>query len=103
MKTITTEERRNMSHQEGLILQGCGGDLQEWIDGIIGILREQRIFLGIASRTLKENGMHEQAEKMRQRITGGECHSYEEALMIIADYVNITSAEPEEGMKMDFS
>lgn len=46
--------------------------------------------------------MGEQAETMRQRITGGECHSYEEALMIIADYVNITSAEPEEGIKMDF-
>ena len=58
--------------------------------------------IGIASRTLKENGMGEQAETMRQRITGGECHSYEEALMIIADYVNITSVEPEEGMKMDF-
>ena len=39
MKTITTEELKNMSHQEGLILQGCGGDLQEWIDGINGILR----------------------------------------------------------------
>ena len=45
MKTITTEELRNMSHQEGLILQGCGGDLQEWIDGINGILREQGILL----------------------------------------------------------
>ena len=40
---------------------------------------------------------------MQQRITGGECHSYEEALMIIADYANLTSAEPEEGMKIDFS
>ena len=45
MKTITTEELKNMSHQEGLILQGCGGDLQKWIDGINGILREQGIFL----------------------------------------------------------
>ena len=45
MKTITTEELKNMSHQEGLILQGCGGDLQEWIDGINGILREQGILL----------------------------------------------------------
>ena len=45
MKTITTEELRNMSHQEGLILQRCGGDLQEWIDGINGILREQGILL----------------------------------------------------------
>lgn len=186
MKTITTEELRNMNHQEGLILQGCGGNLQEWVDGINGILQEQDILLdgkpledvavfqhegltnllfsfgehkldigklaiwrmqsheqfggtwlsdyvenrlggfavkqqvkpdchlvgedgnifhliGIASRTLKENGMCEQAEKMRQKITGGDCHSYEEALMIIADYVNIMSAEPEEGMKMDFS
>ena len=186
MKTITTEELKNMSHQEGLILQGCGGDLQEWVEGINVILRKQGILLdekplddvavfqhegltnllfvfgehkldmgklavwriqsheqfggtwlsdyvenklggfakeqqakpdcpligedgnifnlmGIVSRTLKENGMYEQAEKMRQRITGGECHSYEEALMIIADYVNITSSEPEEGMKMDFS
>ena len=166
--------------------RGCGGDLQEWVDGINGILREQGILLdgkplgdvsvfqhegltnllfafeghkldigklaiwriqsheqfggtwlsdyvenklggfvaeqqvkpdcpligedgnifnlmGIASRTLKENGMGERAEVMWQRITGGECHSYEEALMIIADYVNITSSEPEEGMKMDFS
>ena len=45
MKKITTEELKNMSHQEGLILQGCGGDLQEWIDGINGILREQGILL----------------------------------------------------------
>ena len=45
MKKITTEEFKNMSHQEGLILQGCGGDLQEWIDGINRILREQGILL----------------------------------------------------------
>lgn len=45
MKTITTKELRNMNHQEGLILQGCGGDLQEWVDGINGILREQDILL----------------------------------------------------------
>lgn len=45
MKTITTEELKNMSHQEGLILQGCGGDLQEWVDGINGILRKQGILL----------------------------------------------------------
>ena len=185
MKTITTEELRKMKRQEGLILQGCGGDLQEWVDGINGMFREQGILLdgkpledvvvfqhegltnllfffgeqkldmgklalwriqshgqfggtwlsdyvenklggfaserqekpdcpligedgnifhllGVASRTLRENGMREQAEEMRQRIMGGSCHSYEEALMIISDYVNITSAEPEEEMGMDF-
>ena len=182
MKTITTKELRNMKRQEGLILQGCGGDLQEWVDGINGIFREEGILLdgkpledvavfqnegltnllfafgdhkldmgklavwriqsheqfggtwlsdyventlggfsderqakpdcaligengnifhlmGVAARTLNENGMCEQAKEMRQRITGGDCHSYEEALMIIADYVNITSAEPEEGQE----
>ena len=45
MKKITTEELKNMRHREGLILQGCGGDLQEWVDGINGILREQGILL----------------------------------------------------------
>lgn len=182
MKRITTKELRSMKRQEGLILQGCGGDLQEWVDGINGIFREEGILLdgkpledvavfqnegltnllftfgehkldmgklvvwriqsheqfggtwlsdyvenklggfsderqvkpdcaligengnifhlmGVAARTLKENGMCEQAKEMRQRITGGDCHSYEEALMIIADYVNITSAEPEEGQE----
>lgn len=31
---ITTEDLRSMKDQEGLILQGCGGDLNEWVDGI---------------------------------------------------------------------
>ena len=185
MKKITTEELRAMENCEGLVLQGCGGDVREWIDGINGILREQGILqdekplddvfvfehdgltnllfkfnnhkldigklaiwriqtreqfggtwlsdyvenrlggftsqqrakpdcpiigengnifslIGIASKTLRENGMEEQAEQMQKRITGGDCHSYEEALTIIADYVNITSSEPEEGMEMNF-
>ena len=32
--TITTEDLRRMDGREGLILQGCGGDPQEWLDGI---------------------------------------------------------------------
>lgn len=46
--------------------------------------------------------MHEQATQMQQRMTGRDCHSHEEALTIIADYVNITSSEPEEGIDMNF-
>ena len=44
--TITTEDLRRMEEKEGLILQGCGGDLKEWVDGIndmltgAGILKE---------------------------------------------------------------
>ena len=39
-KNITTEELRHMKESEGLILQGCGGRLDEWVDGINGMLAE---------------------------------------------------------------
>ena len=45
MKTITTEDLRRMNGTEGLILQGCGGDLQEWVDGINEMLTEEKILL----------------------------------------------------------
>lgn len=32
-----------MTGQEGLVLQGCGGDLKEWLDGINGLLTEEEI------------------------------------------------------------
>lgn len=32
--TITTEDLRRMEEKEGLILQGCGGDLKEWVKKI---------------------------------------------------------------------
>ena len=48
--------------------------------------------MGMASRTLKRNGMSEEATEMCNRITGG-AKSYEEALMILQDYVEITSKE----------
>ena len=42
MKELTTEQLRQMEGQEGLVIQGCGGDLQEWIDGINGLLTEAK-------------------------------------------------------------
>ena len=42
---LTTDELRKMSDQEGLVLQGCGGDLQEWVDGINGLFTEAGILL----------------------------------------------------------
>lgn len=48
--------------------------------------------MGMASRTLKRNGMSEEATEMCNRITGG-AKSYDEALMILQDYVEITSKE----------
>lgn len=40
---ITTDDLRRMEEQEGLILMGCGGDLQEWQDGINEMLTEAGI------------------------------------------------------------
>lgn len=184
IKTITTDELRKMNGSEGLILQGCGGDPQEWLDGINEMLTEQNILLdgskfencfsfehdgmtcllfpfeknvkldvgrlamwrlqthetfggkwlsdyvpnrlggfvaeqqekqkpscpligqdgnifnlmGIASRTLRRNGMPEQASEMCDRIR--ESGSYDKALCIIGEYVNITSTE-DDGMSED--
>lgn len=42
---ITTDDLRRMNNSEGLILQGCGGNLQEWQDGINEILTEENILL----------------------------------------------------------
>ena len=182
MKKLTIEQLRQMEGQEGLVLQGCGGDLQEWVDGINELLTEAGILLdgsrfenvavfqhegltnllfplegaklatgklikwrlqthnqfggtwlsdyvpnrlggflpakqerqkpdceligqdgnvfnliGIASRTLRRNGMEEQAKEMQDRIMGGDCPSYDAALGIIGEYVNITGPdEPEQ-------
>ena len=180
MKELTTEQLRQMENQEGLVIQGCGGDLQEWVDGINGLLTEAQILcggsrfqsedvavfrhdgltnlyfpfegvelkmgrlamwrlqtheqfggtwlsdyvpnrlggflperqkrqkpdceligqdgnifalIGIASRTLRRHGMEEQAREMQDRITGGDCPSYDAALSIIGEYVNITGPD----------
>lgn len=176
---ITPSELRKMKDSEGLILQGCGGDLKEWLDGINKTLKEEKILLnntefkedncyvfenenltcilfkftndvnldigklamwrlnthayfagtwltdyvdnrlggfvnenpkpncaligedgnifnllGIASRTLKENNMSEEAKEMQDRVLSSD--SYEKALGIIGEYVNITSVDEEE-------
>ena len=45
IRTISIEELRRMGQAEGLILQGCGGPLQEWVDGINRVLTEAGILL----------------------------------------------------------
>ena len=184
IKTISTDELRRMSGKEALILQGCGGSLQEWVDGINDILTQEGILedgtkfsdcstfehegttclvfpfsddvklnvgrlamwrlsthnvfagtwlsdyvpnrlggfvqettaprekpdcqligqdgnifnlVGIAARTLRENGMSEEAREMTDRAYHS--GSYSEALNVIGDYVNITG--PDEGLGED--
>lgn len=45
IKHITTDDLRHMADREGLILQGCGGPPQEWVDGINELLTEAGILL----------------------------------------------------------
>ena len=174
---IEESKLRTMNSEEALILQGCGGDPQEWLDGINNMLTEAGILLngskfenisvfkngctcimfpldnaeldvgklamwrletheqfggtwlsdyvpnrlggfvteeqcqerlkpkcpligqdgnifalmGMASSTLKRNGMADEAKEMRSRITSS--GSYDEALCILGEYVDICSEE----------
>lgn len=36
--SVSLHELRKMNDSEGLVLQGCGGDLKEWADGINDML-----------------------------------------------------------------
>lgn len=45
VRQITTDDLRRMEDQEGLILQGCGGPPQEWVDGINELFTEAGILL----------------------------------------------------------
>lgn len=49
--------------------------------------------MGIASRTLEESGMAEEAKEMCSKIT--QSGSYDKALSILGEYVNITSIDEE--------
>jgi len=179
IRHITLGELYGMTEQEGLILQGCGGDPQEWLDGINGLLAEEGILrnggqfreasvfehdgrtnilfpmdnvdldigklamwrlqtretfggywlsdylpnrlgvhaddapraaenakpdcallgqdrnvfnlIGLAARTLRQNGLHDQSKEMTGRAFGSD--SYDQALGIITEYVNVTSVE----------
>lgn len=51
---ITVNELRQMKGQEGLVLQGCGGDIQQWVDGINELLTLEEILLeGTAFKNVK--------------------------------------------------
>ncbi|MDE7399987.1 MAG: hypothetical protein K2N06_10730 [Oscillospiraceae bacterium] len=56
--------------------------------------------VGIASRTLKRNELSEEASEMTSKVF--KSGSYEEALGIIGEYVNITSVdEPGESIGLE--
>ena len=49
INTVTTDDLRRMNGKEGLVLQGCGGDPQEWLDGINGLLTDEGILKNAAN------------------------------------------------------
>ncbi len=56
--------------------------------------------VGIAAKTLKRNGLSAEVSEMTEKVFGS--GSYDEALGIIGEYVNITSVdEPDEDIGMD--
>ncbi len=58
------------------------------------------LLVGIAAKTLKRNGLSEEASEMTDKVFAS--GSYEEALRIIGDHVNITSVDaPDEGFGME--
>ena len=85
IKNINTEELRKMKETAEKKKPDCK---------LIG--EDGNIFnlIGIASRTLRQNGMAEQAVEMRDRIR--ESNSYDKALCIIGEYVNITGDDMDE-------
>ncbi|MBP3798078.1 MAG: hypothetical protein J6I46_09940 [Ruminococcus sp.] len=178
IERIEESQLRTMNGKEGIILQGCGGEPKEWLEGVNRMLNEAGIFrnggkfdkcyvfshkdhtcmlfpfenteldvarlamwrlqnyelfggtwlsdyvpnylggfieedkepvrekpkcaligedgnifnlMGIASRTLKNNGQRAEAKEMCDRITSS--GSYQEALGIIGEYVDICSKE----------
>ena len=55
--------------------------------------------VGIAAKTLRRNGLSEEASEMTNQVFSS--GNYEEALGIIGEYVNITSVdEPDEDVEM---
>ena len=45
IQNITVEDLRRMEDKEGLVLQGCGGDPGEWVQGINDLLAQKGILL----------------------------------------------------------
>ena len=74
-----------------------------WLMNIITGDREDPqgvLIRAIASKTLRQNGMGDMAKEMCEKITNS--GSYHEALSVIGEYVNITSAGEKQEADDDF-
>lgn len=53
--------------------------------------------IGIASRSLQQHGFQQEAAEMKKRVMS--CHSYEEALNTITEYVNPVEQAKDRGTR----
>lgn len=45
VKEIKAEELRQKCSEEGIVFQGCGGDVKDWVDGVNQLLKDEKILL----------------------------------------------------------
>ena len=45
VKEIKAEELRQKGGEEGIVFQGCGGDVKDWVDGANQLLKDEKILL----------------------------------------------------------
>ena len=45
VKEIKAEELRLKRGEEGIVFQGCGGDVKDWVDGVNQLLKDEKILL----------------------------------------------------------
>lgn len=62
VKQIAADDLRHMEGQEGLVLQGCGGSPQEWVDGINNMLTEEGILLNGSLFKLEDVSLFQHGE-----------------------------------------
>lgn len=55
---------------------------------------------GRVGRTLKDHGLRDEAKEFQRRLWS-DCHSYADALCLMAEYVEITGDDEEEELEFD--
>ena len=61
---VTTDDLRRMWKDEGIIFSGCGGDLNEWIEGVNQMLTEEGILLNGSTFSQVSAFKHEESTNL---------------------------------------
>lgn len=65
----TTDDLRRMWKDEGIIFPGCGGDLNEWIEGVNQMLTEEGILLNGSTFSQVSAFKHEESTNLLFHFT----------------------------------